>query len=187
MNIKNQETKNLLDLIEGVVARHTAVIVDRMATKDDLKGFATKDDLKGLRGDMIAMGNRLEAKMDEKVDFLAQATARQFDLMHKTFATKDYLDEKLKSFATRDYLDEKLKDFAKKKDMERFVTKDDIRESLKAFATREDLREFKMETRVSLAKIDKKLDDNIGHLSDFLMNNHDKRIQKLEYKVSFAG
>lgn len=42
-------------------------IIDRFATKDDLKGFATKDDLKGLaeKADVIRVENKLD-KLSER-------------------------------------------------------------------------------------------------------------------------
>ena len=103
-NRQPEENENLLSHIASTVK----VILDRMATKDDLEPFATKDDLKPF--------------------------ATKDDL--KPFATKDDLEpfatkKDLEPFATKKDLEpfatkKDLEPFATRKDLERLVTKEEF-------------------------------------------------------------
>ena len=105
-------------------------------------------------------------------EYLDKNFAKKEDL--KSFATKEYLDEKLENFATKDYLDEKLKSFA---------TKDDL-------IFRFGQLNYKMDTSFKdvnerLDRIEKKLDrheKDINELNLFTVD-HAMRIKKLEFRA----
>ena len=129
-------------------------------TKDEAKGFSTKNDL-------------------------------------KKFATKD----DLKRFATKD----DLKRFATKEDLKRFATKDDLKmyatkDDLKNYPTKVDMKnEFQKYTdmvtkemteliSVVIERIDAfkvSMDEKSNYQID-VINNHERRIEKLEERAYSA-
>jgi chromosome segregation ATPase len=190
MNME-KEIKNLAGLVEIVTKQTASIVVDLQGVKDDMNGM--KKDLQGVRGDLQGVKQDLQGvkedvsglkqdmsglkddmngmkkdmnglkddvkgvkdemcAMGEKVDFLAQSTARQFDLIHETFATKDDFEQ-----------------------------------------IRVDLRDFKAEARENFSELNDKFDgsfrrlsEDVDGLSEVVVSNHDKRIQKLEARRLFA-
>ena len=106
--------------------------------------------------------------------------------MKAVFATKEDLKyfatkEDLKSFATK----EDIKSFATKQDLKSFATKEDLKSMSNMFgskfATKDDLINFKDSILSEIIKLREDMEVIIGYRD--LIEDHDKRIEKLETTV----